>query len=223
MRVLLFDTDAALVRVLIQQSLKEEDLELVGASNAAEGRGLALDGSFDAVVADEGSSHRTGSQILAELGGAVARVLITGVNDVRIAERAIQKGFDGFMVKPFKPRELWWTVRAAVARRQERQRLERVAAFIESTFSQSARTVVPTFVSPRQLADLGTPEYRVFELACQGLRCKEIAARLSIAESTTRGYLHSLYAKLGLEGWDDIQRRCRAESLSGSPSLRRPP
>jgi DNA-binding CsgD family transcriptional regulator len=53
-------------------------------------------------------------------------------------------------------------------------------------------------------AGLSRSEYRVCELASRGLGAKAISDRLSVAESTVRSHLRSIYAKTGASGQREL-------------------
>ena len=213
MRVLLIDKDEALVRSLIQQSQTTQEMRMVGTTSAIDGIRMALDDVFDAVVTEEWMPQIRGTMILEQIAqrADVARLLITGVNDMRVAERATELDVDRIVVKPFDFQVLCVALRAAVTRRRDQARVRKVSIALESAPS-GRRSVVPASLPARGLAALTDTEHRVLELACRGLRCKEIASERGVAPSTIRDQLHALYRKLSIRGWDDLQRRCREVS-----------
>jgi DNA-binding NarL/FixJ family response regulator len=210
MRVLLIDKDEALVRTLIQQSQATPDIRIVGTTSATDGIRMALDDTFDAVVTEEWMPQLRGTKILEEIAlrTEVARLLITGVNDMRVAERATELDVDRIVVKPFDFQVLCVAIRAAVTRRRDQAWVRKVSIAMESA-SFGIRSIVPASLPARGLAALTHTAHRVLELACRGLRCKEIAAERGVAPSTIRDQLHAVYRKLSIRGWDDLQRRCR--------------
>ena len=219
MRVLLVDDDGGLVQALTRHGSRVPDLDLVATTSALEGREMARDGMFDAVVVEEWMSGCRGTEILADIVARmdVAKVLITGRNEMSVADRATELDVDRILYKIFDPQRLWASTFAAAARRHELAGLARVRAAIQSmTAGGRLESVVPASIPAQKLDLLTDAEHRVLELVCRGFRAKEIASRRGVAESTVRAQLHAIYTTIGVRGWDEIQRLCRASG--GSPS-----
>ncbi len=70
----------------------------------------------------------------------------------------------------------------------------------------------PAFFAERKITDR---EREVVELLLQGFRIRDMADRLSIAESTVKGHLTQVYNKLGISGRDELLRLFQEEQIRG--------
>jgi len=210
-RVLLIDGDLAGARRLIDRSNRPPDIEIVHERSAKSGRRVALTPDLiDAVVAEEWLPDGRGTATLAELGGSVphvAQILVTGVQDMTVAERATEIGVDRILSKPFEPQHLWEVIREACRDRREKLYLRDVAQHIAGLASHvPPPNELSLAVPSRLLSELTAAEVDVLKLARVGQRCKDIARSRNVAESTIRWQLRKIYSKLGVSGWHDLVR-----------------
>jgi two-component system, NarL family, nitrate/nitrite response regulator NarL len=118
-------------------------------------------------------------------------ILTAGLEDDEVFE-AVSLGARGVVLKEMAPRLLVQCLR----------KVHLGGAWVEQ---QSAGRVLQRIVrrenAASQLAGVLTPrELEVVRMVARGLRNKEIADRLSIAEGTVKVHLHNTYEKLHLDG-----------------------
>jgi DNA-binding NarL/FixJ family response regulator len=118
-------------------------------------------------------------------------ILTAAMRDDEIAQ-ALELGVSGIVMKESPPSALVDCVRAVHhgKRSIDRDILDRAAHGIRKR--PSPGVTGPTALTPREL--------EIVRLVAQGLRNKELAARLSITEGTVKIHLHNVYDKLGVDG-----------------------
>jgi putative two-component system response regulator len=107
-RVLCVDDDEQ-VRRLVQRVVSDGGYECVGADSVDAARRLLDEQPFAAVLCDIALPGRSGLELLGELARTrpdVATVMVTGHDDVELAEAALRLGAFGYVTKPFAPNDL---------------------------------------------------------------------------------------------------------------------
>jgi DNA-binding NarL/FixJ family response regulator len=192
-RVLLAD-DQELVRDGFAMILSgQPDLELVGeAADGAEAIRAARELDPDVVLMDVRMPRVDGiaaTTVICRDTRAKVLVLTTFDLDEYVYD-ALRAGASGFLLKDMRRTELVEAIRvvaageALVAPPFTRRLLDRFA------------DKLPT--APPPLASLTSRERQVLELLAQGLSNREIAAELSLCESTIKCHVSGVLAKLGL-------------------------
>ena len=124
--VLLVDDDEQ-IREILRRILQRRHA-VVEADSAAAARQRLETGQFAVVLCDIRMAGMSGMDLLREIGASkadVAVVMVTGVDDPRVADEALQLGAYGYLLKPFTPSQVIITVASAVRRREaERARIE---------------------------------------------------------------------------------------------------
>src|SRR5579884_1162997 len=119
-RILCVDDDAQ-VRALIRRVLDGAGHECVSAADAEEARRLLEEQQFAAVLCDINMPGSSGLELLRELRAAhpdVAAVMVTGRDDLQVADRALDLGAYGYVTKPFSPNALLIDLSNALRRRR---------------------------------------------------------------------------------------------------------
>ena len=143
-RVLVVDDDER-VRALLARVLELGGYSCALAGGAEEARALLGDG-FDLVLTDIQMPGESGLDFITHVAQEypdTATVMVTGIDDAKLAEVALELGTYGYIIKPFKPNELLINVANALRRRK----LE-----LESKESRSmlARTVLERTMDLRE-------------------------------------------------------------------------
>lgn len=112
-KVLVVD-DAAVLRMLIVDSLEDLDCEIDEAENGTEALKMIKDNVYDVLVLDYMMPELTGIELLQKLDQNVIDettvIMLTAKTQEKDQENAASAGVDIFMKKPFSPMELYTVV-----------------------------------------------------------------------------------------------------------------
>jgi DNA-binding NarL/FixJ family response regulator len=197
-RVLIVD-DHEIVREGLQTLLSEEsDFEVVGlAGDGAVAVALAEAKKPDVIIMDLVMPGLDGIEATRRILGnnpeARVVVLTTFVDDQRVRE-AIQAGATGYLLKDVLKTDLLRALRDAVAGRpslhpEVQQQLMREMAGKTSVLQEQAQPHL----------SLTEREAGILRLLAEGRSNKEIAAALYLTEGTVKGYVSTIFDKLGVE------------------------
>jgi FixJ family two-component response regulator len=128
-------------------------------------------------------------QSLAAAGLAFPLVFVTGHGDIRSSVLAMRQGAVDFLAKPFRDDELL----EAVERALQRDRTARAAAALDAAFH-------------RRASSLTRRERDVLAAVIEGLRNKQIAAKLGIAEKTVKIHRARIMTKMGVRSVAQLAR-----------------
>ena len=118
-RILIVD-DEDQIRTLLARLLGAHGYDCVTAESAAAGRRMLEEAPFALVLSDVNMPGESGLDFTREVLASypdTAVVMVTGMDDRRYAEAAIEVGAYGYVLKPFKPNELIINVGNALRRR----------------------------------------------------------------------------------------------------------
>ena len=149
MKKLLVVDDDLEIRRILETILEKAGYSCAGAASVQEARGLMNENVFDLVLLDIMMPGESGLNLLEELSGshpATAVIMVTAIDDLETAKRAMGAGVYGYVIKPFMQNELIITVANALRRRdleianqQYRENLEK--ALRDKTFALSASEI----------------------------------------------------------------------------------
>jgi len=132
-RVLVVDDDPSMLRT-IARLLKLNGYECLTAASASEARALIDQDGVALVLSDVDMPGESGIELLDSIASehpGTATVMVTGIDDPELAERALRMGAYGYVIKPFESNEILISVSNALRRRQleienrtHRERLE---------------------------------------------------------------------------------------------------
>ena len=186
-RVVIAD-DHRLMLEVVRATLEEDgDFDVVGtAGSAAETLRVVALTQPDLVVLDvrmPGPDGLACLQQLKERDPALTVVILSGIEEPRIAQRALRLGASAFVKKQVDPRDLAAVLRQAVEATVLTQPAELNAA-------NELLHEVQSLLTPGELA--------VLTALGRGLVNKQIAADLRIAQQTVKFHLTNVYRKLGV-------------------------
>lgn len=212
MRILLAD-DHALFRDGMASLLGAWDHEVVGqASDGATAVAMARALTPDLVLMDVAMPNGGGIAATHELAASspgVAIVMLTASEDLDDLFAALKAGARGYLLKNLESGELR-TMLDAVAR-GEAAITPAIAARIIAELARGDRPPVPA--GARDPDRLTEREVDVLRAVVEGLRNKEIAARLGVSENTVKFHLRNILDKLHAESRAEAAARAVREGL----------
>ena len=197
-RILVVD-DHLIVRQGLRLILEEagDDFEIVGeAVNGEEALTIADEVHPDLVLMDIRMPGMDGIEAIERLKHrqpALIVVILTTYDDDILILRGLRAGASGYLLKDTNRDTLFRTIRAAVRGEVllQPEIMEHVLAVPAPSSSAPASGGEGDLLTER--------EREVLAGVARGERSKEIAQHLHIAENTVKGYLASIYAKLGVD------------------------
>jgi len=126
-RILIVDDEAPIRRIL-SKLLTEQGYECSAAANAVEAKEKLARESFDLLLCDVRMPGESGLELVEEVMPSfpdMPVVFISGVNDPKVAQMALERGAYGYILKPFKLNEVVIQVANAL-RRKELEALHRI-------------------------------------------------------------------------------------------------
>lgn len=195
-RIALADDHPIVLRGLRQLFDAERDIRVVAACAGGEEVLDAIRTSeVDVLVLDLRMPGLSGLDVLRTIHDEqikCAAVLLTAsVEDDQVVE-AVRLGARGIVLKEAPPSVLLECVRRVHAGHRWLD---------QSTLTRAFDRVVQREHASREAAALLTPrETEIVRMVAEGLRNREIAARIAIAEGTVKIHLHNIYEKLGVDG-----------------------
>jgi DNA-binding NarL/FixJ family response regulator len=215
-RVLVAD-DEPLVRAGIRTVL-ESAADIVVAAEASDGRAAveaALACHPDVALVDIKMPVLDGLAAIGEIRRrvpGVQAVMLTSFGTQPNAQRAVQAGVAGFVLKACAPGELIGAVRAAHA--GQAYLSPQITRFVLDMIPQA--DVARERAAAARLAALSPRESQVMSLLAEGLPNASIATRLRMTEASTKTYVSRILAKLGCAS------RVQAALLARDAGLRGP-
>lgn len=184
----------------------EPDFEIVARCvNGEEALEAALEHRPDILLLDLRMPKLDGLSVLDSLrhaGSPTRAVLLSATLEDSEIRRALQLGACGVVLKEHAPQQLvkairtvhaggWWLEQAGLS------------AVVLSAAQTNARPEAPV---------LTDREREIVSLVCDGLRNKEIARDLGIAEGTVKIHLNNIYRKLGVDSRVSLVLHARGRS-----------
>jgi DNA-binding NarL/FixJ family response regulator len=208
-RLLLVDDHAmfrAGLRSLLQSRYPEAALAEAGDGAAAIQRADEL--KPDVIILDlhlpDGNGLEVARQILAR--SPAARIIVLSAEpNLSYASEALEAGVSAYLLKANAPEELPLAMSAALAGRLYLCSEANAAVLEEYRQALTARTSVRPLLSER--------EQEVLRLTADGLRTKEIAARLDVGVKTVETYRRRLMKKLACGGTAELVRYAMREGI----------
>lgn len=187
---------------------RQRDIEVVGSCETVDAAmGLVRQLTPDIVVVDLRMPGVGGLELLRRIAAeklACRTVLLTAAISVQEVREAITLGASGLVMKDSPSDDLVRCVRRIYEGGQWMDQDTMTRAFLASVSgsTQSRDPEAPT-----------TREIEIIRMVAEGLRNKEIGARLSITEGTVKVHLHNIYEKLGVDGRFALLRVARERAL----------
>lgn len=210
LRIMVADDHPFILDGLEQLFRNESDIEIVArCTNGRDALAAVETYTPDVLVLDVRMPQMDGIELLRELhrrAHPVKVVLLTAsLDDARLLE-AFRLGASGLVLKESAPRLLVQSVRQVAAGEQ---------SWNGKAIAGALRLMLQREQAAASLASTLTPrEVEVTRMVAEGLRNKEIAARLEITEGTVKFHLHSIYEKLQIDGRYALMSYARDHGLA---------
>jgi DNA-binding NarL/FixJ family response regulator len=210
LRIIVADDHPFILDGLEQLFRNEGDIEIVArCTNGREALAAVETYAPDVLVLDVRMPQLDGIELLRELhqrAHPVKVVLLTAsLDDGRLLE-AFRLGARGLVLKESAPRLLVQSVRQVAAGEQ---------SWNGKAIAGALRLMLQREQAAASLASALTPrEVEVTRMVAEGLRNKEIAARLEISEGTVKFHLHGIYEKLQIDGRYALMSYARDHGLA---------
>ena len=199
-RLLVVD-DAMDARVFLCGLLETNGYICVPAASAAEARDLLQQQAFELALCDVNMPGESGLSLVRQILAKhpdTATIMVTGMDDPRIANFALEQGAYGYVIKPFEPNEILINVANALRRRKleyegraNREKLEQAVLArttelretivrLEQTqgaLRQAQEEAIQSLVMAAEYREKGTP----WHIQRMSRYCALIAARLGWA------------------------------------------
>jgi putative two-component system response regulator len=197
-RVLIVEDDR-LARTVAREIL-EAHYEIDETGDAQEARGKLVGAPVDLLLCDIYLPGESGLELVESLtarDGGLAVVIVTGADSMELAERALELGVYGYLVKPYRAGDLLITVSSALRRRQaelrarayqsgleqdviekslETERVRQLLRRSEESLERSRLETVHKLSLAVEMRDQVTGHH----LSRMGIYCEEIARRLAL-------------------------------------------
>jgi len=200
-RVLLIDDHPLLRQGLSQLINQEEDLILCGEAEDAVSAIAAVDQlAPDLVVLDLSLKERSGTELLKQLARSHPRLLIIvySMHDESLhAERALQAGARGYVMKHEPPSQVLHAIRRVLAGE---------IYLSEEMSGRVLYRLVGGTNGKHSVADLSDRELQIFTMIGQGLSSRKIAETLSVSIKTVETHRERIKQKLKLTNATELLR-----------------
>ncbi|AFL51787.1 DNA-binding NarL/FixJ family response regulator [Sinorhizobium fredii] len=193
-RIVIVDDHLIVLDALCLLIAAESDWQVIAkCSTAAEAIDVVSSEPVDVVVLDLRMPEMTGLDLVRRLHGdrpELACVILTAdISDEELAE-AMRNGVRGVVLKEQAPSALIECIQAVMGGR---------TYLVDQSLSAAIDRIRERDVERRSVMQKLTPrELEISGLAAEGLRSREIAARLGITPGTVKLHLHSVYSKLNI-------------------------
>lgn len=135
-RILVIDDDAS-IRDVLTAVLEREGYLVDAAENGSEAIRKSKIRFYNLALIDIRLPDMEGTRLLTELKESIPRmvkIILTGYPSLQNAVEAVNKGADGYLVKPINMEDLLKTVKRLLEKQQEERKFseEKIVEFVES-------------------------------------------------------------------------------------------
>ena len=171
--ILIVDDEETVARHL-KRVLTKRDYTCLTASSAAEARRHLAERHFDLILCDMNMPGESGLELLEETARMypeTATVLVTGMDDTQLAERALAMGAYGYVIKPFEANEILIDVSNALRRRsleiENRRHREKLESRVEERTAELWTAIRRLEVADKDLRQSREDTVRRLSLAAE--------------------------------------------------------
>lgn len=213
-RVVVADDEESYRRVLRQVLGEAPDLELLGtARSGKEALRMCEDADVDVLLVDIGMPEMDGIECIRELSRKrrdIAFVVLTVHEEDEVVFEAIRSGATGYLLKTSRPSEVVEAIKRAAE--GEAMLTPRIAKKILQEFRERREA---GDVNRTHLCELSKRETEILGLVSEGLRNKEIAARLNLSEKTVKNHVSNILKALQVNSRTEAAMKALRRRLEG--------
>jgi DNA-binding NarL/FixJ family response regulator len=193
----------------------QPDLKVVGhAGHPDEARTLIASTHPDIILLENDPENGLSFKLIPEFKKAWPQsrlILVTGLTDRQTMLQAVRSGVLGIVSKTQPPEVLIKAIRK-VHLGEVWIEHSLIANLVSDSVNGFAATALPPDAEKIKL--LSERECEIIRLICQGMKNKQIADQLCLAEATVRHYLTSIFSKLGVSDRLELLIFANAHHLS---------
>jgi len=213
-RVLIVDDEEFIRESLSMLLAAESSISVVGtAQDGQAGEALCRELQPDVILMDIHMPHMDGvvtTKRIKEKWPQIKVIMLTTFGEIQFASEAINAGAEGYLIKSHHPQNIAKAVQLVYSGGNLISR--EMASILISALQKEAETPSPK-ASAAQFHGLKERELQILRCLTQGMRYRDIAAKLHLTEGTVRNYVSSIYAKLDVHGREEATRIAREEGI----------
>lgn len=214
-RVVVADDEEGYRKAIRQILSTAPDIELVGlASNGEEALRMSLAGDVDVLLTDVEMPKMNGIECIEQITKRkrdVNCVVLTVHEDSESVFQAVRAGAIGYLLKTSTPKDVVDAIRSA--KKGEALVTPSIASKVLEEFRRQAHD---EDVDDEHLYELSDRELQILELVAKGLRNKEIAQRLCLAEKTVKNHVSNILKALQVNSRTEAAMKAIRERIVGN-------
>ena len=214
-RVVVADDEAGYRKALSSVLANAPDIDLVGvAMNGREAFDLVMDKDAEVLLTDIQMPKMSGLECLRELTKRkrdTAVVILTVHEDDGNVFEAVRSGAMSYLLKTSTPKE----VVDAIRRAQEGE-TTLTPAIASKVLSEFRRQKEDTEVDDEHLYELSDREQQILDFIARGLRNRDIADKLHLAEKTVKNHVSSILKALHVNSRTEAAMKAIKQRLVGN-------
>ncbi len=201
-KILIVD-DEEPIRLLLEQILEKRGYACVLAADAAEARDCLKEHAFDLALCDINMPGESGLELIQDVStkyGDMAVVMVTGIDDPKVAETVFEAGAYDYVAKPIRRTRILRSVANALRRREleianraYREDLEQMVAERTSQLKQALDGIIHAIASTVEIRDPYTAGHQLGVARLAFAIAKEMGLSEDKAEGVrVAGTIHDL-------------------------------
>ena len=217
-KIMLVD-DHAVLRMGLQMLIESQDgFKIVAeAGNRLDALEEAVKKQPDIILLDLDLGGVDGLELIPQLLASTQKsriIILTGIRDTEIHERAVHLGARGVVLKDKADDSLLKAIEKVYQGELWLTRVMLGRVFADLVHGERGQSSNP---EADKIATLTEREREVIELVAEGLKNKEVANRLFISEATVRHHMTSIFDKLTVSSRLELVIYCYRHGLVKSP------
>jgi DNA-binding NarL/FixJ family response regulator len=214
-RVVVADDESGYRKALSSVLASAPDIDLVGvAMNGREAFDLVMQKDAEVLLTDIQMPTMDGLECLRELAKRkrdTAVVILTVHEDDQNVFEAVRAGAISYLLKTSTPKDV-----VDAIRRAQKGETTLTPAIASKVLSEFRRQKEDTDVDDEHLYELSDREQEILEFIARGLRNRDIAGKLHLAEKTVKNHVSNILKALHVNSRTEAAMKALKERLVGS-------